>query len=104
MALFGACVSHCVVTYAFVRRLSGFRWSVENKATAAHFLGVTAIVFGACYALLPTLALVLGVSALALSSVYSLRVLLSLVSLERILHPVLRWLVRLRLAPPDPYR
>ncbi|MFO1204696.1 MAG: O-antigen translocase [Burkholderiales bacterium] len=101
MAFFGSYVFHVFMIYAIVRRLSGFRWSMENAKTGLSSLLLVGLVFWGFSALSPLLATVLGAVAVASTSVYSLRALLGLGSLDRIPRPLLRLLVCCRLATPS---
>jgi PST family polysaccharide transporter len=101
MAFFGSYVFHGLMIYPIVRRLSGFRWSAANKRTGALFLSLIAAVFCGFYYLPAFVAYSFGTVAVILSSVYSFRVLLGLVSTDRIPHRILRLLVWLRLVPAE---
>lgn len=92
MAFFGSYVFHGLMIYAIVRRLSGFRWSMESVKTGLLFLSSIAVVFGGFYALPALWATGLGTVVMVLSSVYSLRVLLNFVSSDRIPRPLRRLL------------
>jgi len=98
IAFFGSYIFHGLMIYPIVRRLSGFRWSSENIKTGLLFISLIAVVFCGFYVLPPPLAIGVGTLALILSGIYSIRVLLNLVSLERIPPPILRLLVRFRFA------
>jgi PST family polysaccharide transporter len=102
VAFFGSYIFHWILTYPLVRRLSGFRWSSDNRQHGSLFLGLIAFVFCSIYVLPPTLAFCLGVLATILSCVYSLRTLTSLVPLNDIPRPVRRVILMLgaaRVAP-----
>jgi PST family polysaccharide transporter len=64
------------------------------------FLSSTAVVFCGFYVLPPSLATTVGTLAIILSGGYSIRVLLNLVSLERIPRPAQRLLMLLGFVPP----
>jgi PST family polysaccharide transporter len=82
VAFLGSYIFHAALIYPAVRWLSGFRWSAQNRQTAALFLGIVALVLAGFYVLSPAVAFVVGVVALAVSTVYSLRALLRLGALE----------------------
>ncbi len=65
MAFFGLYVWHTALIYVIVRRLSGFRWSRENRRLAIVFLPLTAAAFIGVYTLPPVPATVLGIVAAA---------------------------------------
>jgi enterobacterial common antigen flippase len=92
IAFFGSYVFHGLMIYPVVRWLSGFRWSDANKRTGLFLLSLTAAVFCAFQALPTFWATVVGILAVMVSGVYSIRVLLTLVSHDRIPRPVL-WLL-----------
>ncbi len=94
IAFFGSYVFHGLVIYPIVRRLSGFRWSTANRQTGLLFVSLIAVVFCGFYVLPPLLATGVGTLAVILSGVYSIRILLNLVSLDRIPPPILRLFVR----------
>ena len=99
IAFFGSYIFHALLIYPIVRRLSGFRWSVENSQTGLLFLSLIAVVFCGFYLLPILLAFGIGTLAVVLSGVYSIRVLVNLVSLDRIQGPIRRLLIRLRVSP-----
>jgi enterobacterial common antigen flippase len=97
IAFCGSYVSHVFVNYFIVRRLSGFRWSAENRNTGLLYLGMVAVVFFG-FSVLPYWAAVsLGIVATLLSGVYSIKVVLTLVPVERIPHSVRQIFMRLGL-------
>jgi enterobacterial common antigen flippase len=98
-AFFGLYLWHAWLIYFIVRRLSGFRWSAANRKIGMLFLALTGLVFGGFYLLPFWSATVVGILAASLSGVYSVRVLLRLVSSNRIPSPIRRLLVWLRFAP-----
>jgi PST family polysaccharide transporter len=100
IAFFGSYVFHWVLIYPIVRRLSGYRWSPVNIKTGLLFLSLIALVFCGSYALPPLFAMMVGTLAVLTSGVYSIRILLKLVTLDRIPVPLYRVLLWLRLAPP----
>jgi len=99
IAFFLSYAFHGLMIYPIVRRLSGFRWSAANRKTGLLFLSLIALVFCGFQMLPPLLAIGVGVLAMILSSIYSVRVLLQLVSLDRIPRPMLRLLLWFHLAP-----
>ena len=96
IAFFGSYVFHWLLIYPIVRRLSGFRWSAANRKTGLLFLSLIAVVFCGFYLLPFWFATAIGTLAAILSGVYSIRVLLNLISLERIPRPIQRLLALLR--------
>jgi PST family polysaccharide transporter len=99
IAFFGSYVFHGLIIYPIVRRLSGFGWSAANVRTGLLFLSSIAVVFCGFYVLPPLLATGVGALVVILSGVYSIRVLLNLISPERIPLPIRFMLVWLRIAP-----
>lgn len=99
IAFCGSYVFHGFMIYPIVRRLSGFHWSAANTKTGLLFLSMIAVVFCGFYILEPLLATGVGTLAMILSGIYSIRVLLSLVSLDRIPQPIQRLLVLFHFAP-----
>jgi PST family polysaccharide transporter len=94
IAFFGSYVFHGLMIYQIVRRLYGFRWSAANRQIGLLYLSLTAVVFCGFHVLPHLWAITVGALVTFISGVYSLRVLLNLVSLERIPKPMLRLLVR----------
>jgi PST family polysaccharide transporter len=88
IAFFGSYVFHGFLTYPIVRRLSGFRWSDENKRIGLLFLPSIAVVFCGFYLLPLIWAVCVGTAAVLATSTYSVRVLLRLVSHERLPRPI----------------
>ena len=99
MAFFGAYALHIVLNYWLTRRLSGFRWSAENIRAGGEFLALIGVAFGAFMVLPGRMALLVGIVLLGWSVVRSVRMLLKLVSLDRVPTAVVRLLMVLRLAP-----
>jgi PST family polysaccharide transporter len=99
IAFFGSYVFHVLMIYIIVQRLSGFRWSTANLQTSFLFLALIAVVFCSYYAFPPLLAMGVGSLAVLLSGIYSIKVLLNLISLDRIPNFVLTLLQRCRLTP-----
>lgn len=98
-AFFASYVFYGLMLLVVVRRLSSFHWSTANKRTGIFFLSTLALVFLAFHALPFLPATCVGVLAAILSVVYSLRVLVKLVSWDRIPRPIRRLLAAFRLAP-----
>lgn len=84
IAFFGSYVFHVLMIYPIVRKLSGFRWSAENKRTGWLFLSLIGLIFTAFHVLRPVWAMSLGIVALLVSAGYSLRTLADLVSLDHV--------------------
>jgi PST family polysaccharide transporter len=76
-------VWHGILIYWLVRRLTGFSWSMANRRLGMLFLPLIAAVFGSFHILPPWAATVFGSVAAMASGVYSLRVVVKLVSVER---------------------
>jgi PST family polysaccharide transporter len=94
IAFCGSYVSHVFVNYFIVRRLSGFRWSAENRSIGLAYLGMVVAVLCA-FSVMPLRAAVcLGVVATSVSGIYSTKVLLTLVSLEKIPYSLQKLLAR----------
>ena len=88
IAFFGSYVFHGLMIYPIVRRLSGFRWTVENRKTGLLFLSLIGVVFCGFQVLPPLLATVVGTLAVILNVVYSIRALLNLISLDKFPQPL----------------
>ncbi|MBS0150530.1 MAG: O-antigen translocase [Nitrospira sp.] len=84
IAFLGSYVFHWLLVNSIVRRISGFRWAVTNRNTGLLFLFMVSVVFGGLHLLPPLVAIGIGALAVMLSGVYSLRVLLNLISMDRI--------------------
>ena len=97
IAFLGSFAIYGLIIYPIVRRLSGFRWSIENWKLGIGYLSLVAIVFGGFYALPPLWAAAVGAVATVLACVYSIQVLASLMSLARVPPPIRRLLMRFRL-------
>lgn len=91
IAFFGSYVFHGLMIYPIVRGLSGFRWSPANRKTGLLLGSLIAVVFCGVYFLPTLLAYGIGTLAVILSGVYSTRVLLNLVSPDRISHLIARF-------------
>jgi enterobacterial common antigen flippase len=100
-AFFGLYVWHGLFVYFIVRWLSGFRWSAANRRTGLLFFSLIAVVFCGFYVLPFWVATGLGTLAMLLSGLYSIRVLVNLVSVQRVPAPIRRLLVQFGLAPQD---
>jgi PST family polysaccharide transporter len=98
IAFFGSYIFHWLLIYPVVHRLSGFRWSAENKKTVLFFLSLFAVAFGGFHFFPFILAQCVGITALILSVVYSLRVLLRLTSVEQLPHAIRRFTTSFNLA------
>jgi enterobacterial common antigen flippase len=92
IAFFGSYVFHAVMIYALVHRLSGFRWSWDNRRTVTLYILSVAIVFCAYYVLPSPWAMALGAMVMVLSGIHSLRTLVTLFPRTRIPRPIVRLL------------
>ena len=101
IAFFGSYVFYGFLLLPIVRHLSGFHWSTANKRTGILFLLLIAVVFSGFYALPLLWAAGIGTFAALLSAIYSIRVLIGLVSWDRIPRPLRRLLVKFRAVAPD---
>jgi enterobacterial common antigen flippase len=99
VAFFGSYIFHGLMVYPIVHRLTGFQWSTTNIRLIPLFLALIGAVFCGFYVLPFLLAIGFGMMVSILTGIYSVRVLLNLVTLERLPRSVLRLLVWLRLAP-----
>ncbi len=102
MAFFGSYIFHVLMVALIVSQLSGFRWSVETKKASLFFISLLALVFWATHTLPPVMGATTGTLVATLSGVYSVRVLLKLVSPDRMPGRIRRLLEWFRLAAPDP--
>jgi len=87
-------IFHIFLIYFIVSRISGFRWSPENKKTGAVFLLSVGIVFCGFYVLPVYWAMGLGVVSLVVNGAFSTRTLLTLFPGYQIPRPLLaplRW-------------
>jgi PST family polysaccharide transporter len=98
MAFFGSYVFHAAIIYPIVRGLTGFSVSRANVSIALLFVGSIALVFGGFYTLPPAVATGMGAAVTLLSAIYSIRVLVKLVSPDRIPRRILRLLAMFGLA------
>jgi antigen flippase len=80
IAFFGSYIFHAFLIYSVIRKMSGFRWSADNKRIGAIFLITIASVFCSFYLVSFAVAEVFGAIATVLSAVYSVRLLTRLVS------------------------
>jgi PST family polysaccharide transporter len=101
IAFFGSYVFYGFLLYPIVHRISGFRWSAENKRTGKVFLFLITVVFCGFYLLPFFWATSLGTLSVLLGGIYSVRVLLTLVSWDRIPGPVRRLLVIFGFVPRE---
>lgn len=92
IAFFGSYIFHVAMIYPIVRRLSGFRWTRRNRQTASSCIVVVAAVFVGFLVLPPSVATGLGLVAGLASGYASLRILVELVSPERLPGPIARLL------------
>jgi enterobacterial common antigen flippase len=90
IAFFGSYVFHGFMIYAVVRKLSGYRWSSDNRRRGSILLSLVGLVFCGFYLLPFFWAVCLGACSVVLSSVYSFRVLSSFVTAEQIFQPLRR--------------
>ncbi len=99
IAFFGSYLFHLVLIYPIVRRLTGFRFSIQNLQTAGVFGALLTLVFLGSYVIPLLYLLALGTPVVLISGVYSLRTLVNLVAWARIPPRLRSLLVWLRLAP-----
>lgn len=90
IAFFGSYIFHGFLVYAVVHRLSGYRWSRDNRRSGLILLSLVAVAFCGFYVLPLFWAVFLGACSVVLSSVYSFRVLSTFVTTEQILQPLKR--------------
>jgi enterobacterial common antigen flippase len=84
MAFFGSYVFHILLIYPIVRRLTGFRWSDENKQNGAIFSILISAVFLLSYVRSPGISATLGTLIAGCSAVYSIRRFLYLVPVSHV--------------------
>jgi enterobacterial common antigen flippase len=101
IAFFGSYVFHIGLVYSIVRQVTGFRLSGESRTETLLYLGSVAAVFGATHLLPPRWATAFGTSAVLLSSIYSSRIVLSLVSIERLPRQLSAFITACRLVRAD---
>jgi PST family polysaccharide transporter len=88
--------------YPIVRKVSGFRWTSENKRTGLLFFVLISAVFTSFYLLPVDVAMWIGVTVAVFSVIYSLRVLLKLVAIDAVPLPIRRLLIGSGLVPSGP--
>lgn len=101
MAFFGLYIWHGFLIYAVVRRLSGFRWSIDNLRTGLLFLPAIGMVFCAFHWMSFWVATMIGAITTLAAGIYSLRRLVRVVAIDRVPGFVRQLLVKLRIAPAD---
>jgi antigen flippase len=101
-AFFGLYVWHSLLIYAIVRRLTGFRWSMQNRRLGMKILPMTVLAFAGFYFLPFAIASAFGIFLTVLIGLYSARELLKLLPPEAIPFTVRVWLRRLRVAGVEP--
>jgi enterobacterial common antigen flippase len=84
IAFCGSYVFHLLITYPIARRLSGFRWSSDNRRLGLLLLVIVATVFCGFYWLPFVRAVCVGAAAMIITAVYSMRALITIVSADRI--------------------
>lgn len=94
MGLFMAHAFHGLMIYGIVRRLSGFRWSAENREIWLLGLPVIGLVFASFYVLPDGEALAFGLLAIVVSGAYVTRTLFELLPPQSIPAPMARFLTR----------
>jgi PST family polysaccharide transporter len=98
-AFFGLYVWHAILIYFVVRRLTGFRWSAENRSLLQRLFPLIGLIF-CCHYLVPFwLVTAIGGIAVLISGIYSIRVLLHLAPTDELALPLRRLLGRIRLLP-----
>ncbi len=101
MAFFGLYLWHGTIIYLIVRRLSGFRWSRENRRIGLLFLPAISLVFCGFFWFPFWVAIGVGTLAAAGAGIYSIRTLSRLIAMERVPPLIRNWLIRLRIAPAN---
>lgn len=99
IAFFLSYVFYGFLLYPIVGQLSGFRWSAANKRTGLLFLSLVSGVFCGFYLLPKLWAVCLGTVTILAAGTYSTRILLQLVSWDRIPKPIRRLLLGLGFVP-----
>lgn len=97
MAFFLSYIFHVVMIYLIVRRLTGFEWSFDNIKTCSLFIVLISVVFASFYWLPFWYAMGMGILATLISAFYSIKVLLVLVSVNRVPGPIQKLLALCRL-------
>lgn len=98
IAFFASYVFHGLLITTVVRRLSGFRWTTVNRNTAAGCFALIAAVFVGFQVLPPVAAISFGIVATLVSCYASIRILVHLVSPQRLPPSIVRLLQLGRLA------
>ncbi len=93
-AFFGLYLWHSVLIYVLARKLTGFRWSAENRSIGFIFLVSSGLVFCATVFLPLWQATALGSLAVLLSGLYSLKLLIELLPPELLPWPIRKWVLR----------
>lgn len=93
-AFFGLYLWHSVLIYVFARKLTGFRWSAENRSIGLIFLVSSGVIFCATVLLPLWQATVLGSLAVLLSGLYSLKLLIELLPPALLPWPIRKWVLR----------
>lgn len=99
MAFAGLYIWHGVLIYLIARRISGFEWSALSLRCMLLFLPVTVFVFVLFHWVPFGIATMIGLVTTIGTAIYSLRLLLRLISLDRVPHLVRQLLVVLRVMP-----
>ena len=99
MAFFGSYLFHFLLIYPIARRLSGFRWSLQNKKTIGISVALLIVVFCGSYLQSSSILMGLGTVTLLLSGWYSIQTLTRLVPWARIPPRLRTVLVCLRMGP-----
>lgn len=99
IAFFGSYVFHVFLIYPIVHRLSGFRWSRENKQAGLLCLFLIALVFGGSFVLPLFWAAALGTLAALVCTAHSLRLLVKVMPLDQMPSRIRRVIVGLGFAP-----
>jgi enterobacterial common antigen flippase len=93
IAFFGSYIFHIVLLYPIVNRVSGFRWSRENKHTGLLYGFLIALAFSMSVMLPLLWTASIGVCAALLTAIHSIRILLRVMPLSQIPAPVRRVIV-----------
>jgi PST family polysaccharide transporter len=92
IAFFGSYLFHGLLVYPIVRRQTGFRWSAANRRTASAGFALVGAVFIGFHVLPPVAAMTFGLLATLIGSYVSVRVLVHLVSPDRLPRSIGRFL------------
>lgn len=98
IAFFGSYIFHGFLTYWIARWLTGFTWSTDAKKKGLFLLSLIGLIFVAFYFVPIIWAAMLGIAATLVSCVYSARVLVSLVSIDRLPRQIRKLMILLRIA------